>query len=232
LSCNLYVLSACRRPRFPREEQSGGLHSPANPADTPPVAQVDDFTDVLEAAQQGDGWAVATLWRAYQPQLLRYLRGMCGDAHEDVASDVWIESAARLPRFRGDEPAFRAWLFTRARRRAIDHHRRSARTAIAVAEVPDVADPTAGGEWEQEQALRSALDRLLTLSQDQREVVLLRVVAGLEVDQVAGVMGKQPGTVRVLHHRALKALAAGFPAADVTPDASQPFSEHADDLAA
>jgi hypothetical protein len=46
------------------------------------------------------------------------------------------------------------------------------------------------------------------------------------------VMGKQPGTVRVLHHRALKALAAGFPAADVTPDASQPFSEHADDLAA
>jgi RNA polymerase sigma-70 factor (ECF subfamily) len=196
------------------------------------VVHHDEFAKLLEAAQRGETWAVADLWRSYQPSLLRYLHGMCGDAHEDVASEVWIESAGRLAAFRGDEPAFRAWLFTRARRRAIDHHRRTARAAVTVAELPDVADSAAGGEWDRGQALRAALERLRTLTADQREVVLLRVVAGLDVDQVAGVMQKQPGTVRVLHHRALKALAASYSTADVTADTSEPFSRSASDLAA
>ncbi len=45
-----------------------------------------------------------------------------------------------------------------------------------------------------------------TLTHDQAEVVLLRVVGGLQVSQVAAMMGKRPGTVRVLQHRGLRRL--------------------------
>jgi RNA polymerase sigma-70 factor (ECF subfamily) len=195
------------------------------------VTTGDEFAEVLAAARHAEPWAVASLWRTYQPALLRYLRGMCQDACEDVASEVWLECAARMPRFRGDESDFRAWLFTSARRRAIDHHRRVARGALPVADLPEqpVED---GNGWEQAEALEWALDRLRTLSPDQREVVLLRVVGGFDVDEVASLMGKQPGTVRVLHHRAVKALAASLAPDGVTraPDAS--FSERGNDIAA
>jgi RNA polymerase sigma-70 factor (ECF subfamily) len=192
---------------------------------------MDDFAGVLAAAQAGETWAVATLWRALQPQLLRYLRAMCGDAGEDVASDVWLESALQLHRFRGDEAAFRAWLFTRARRRALDHHRRASRSPLAVAEVPDARDEVGGAEWERQEALRAALATLRRLPRDQREIVLLRDLAGLDVDQVARMTGRKPGTVRVIHHRALKQLATAIGPSGVTPTASATISEH-DALAA
>ena len=193
---------------------------------------IEGFAEVLAAAQQGEEWAIATLWRALHPPLLRYLRAMCGDACEDVASDVWIETADRLHRFRGDDAAFRGWLFTRARRRALDHHRRVAREPLAVAELPELSDPAQGGEAEREHALDAAIARLRTLSVDQREVVLLRDLAGLDVDQVAAMTGRPSGTVRVLHHRALKRLAASARPADVTPATSPTLSGHDDLLAA
>jgi len=192
---------------------------------------MEDFEGVLAAAQAGEAWAVATLWRALQPQLLRYLRAMCGDAGEDVASDVWLESASQLHRFRGDEAAFRAWLFTRARRRALDHHRRASRAPLAVAEVPETRDEARGAEWEREEALRAALATLRRLPPDQREVVLLRDLAGLDVDQVARMTGRKPGTVRVIHHRALKQLALAIRPSGVTPAAAGAISGH-DALAA
>lgn len=196
------------------------------------VGGIEAFDEVLAAAQHGEEWAVATMWRALQPPLLRYLRAMCGDACEDVASDVWIESAGRLHRFRGDESAFRGWLFTRARRRALDHHRRAAREPLVVAELPDLRDPARCEEAERAEALDAAIARLRTLPVDQREVVLLRDLAGLEVDQVAAMTGKRPGTVRVLHHRALTRLAEGARPADVTPATSPTLSGHDDLLAA
>jgi len=196
------------------------------------VGGIGAFDEVLAAAQHGEEWAVATLWRALQPPLLRYLRAMCGDACEDVASDVWLESAGRLHRFRGDEAAFRGWLFTRARRRALDHHRRAAREPLAVADLPEPRDPARGGEVERAQALDAAIALLRSLPVDQREVVLLRDLAGLDVEQVAAMTGKRPGTVRVLHHRGLKRLAEGARLADVTPATSPTLSGHDDLLAA
>lgn len=188
----------------------------------------DRFSDVLDAARDGEEWAITALWRTYQPALLRYLRTSCDGAAEDVASEVWMSVGSRLHKFVGDEGDFRAWLFTLARRRTIDQHRRAARTPLPVAELPEPSSNELDADVERHQALEAALRLLEGLSRDQREVLLLRVVAGLEVDQVAEMMGKQPGTVRVLHHRALKALAD----AHVTPDTERTFSEDEDVLAA
>jgi RNA polymerase sigma-70 factor (ECF subfamily) len=192
------------------------------------VRSTDRFSDVIAAARDGEEWAIAALWRSYQPALLRYLRSSCGSAADDVASEVWLSVGGKLGKFKGEEPEFRAWLFTLARRRTIDQHRRAARAPLPVAELPELGVHELDSELERRQALDEALRMLERLSPDQREVLLLRVVAGLEVEQVAEMMGKRPGTVRVLHHRALKQLGTD----NVTPGTQPAVSEGEDATAA
>ena len=84
------------------------------------------FPKVLAAAADGDGAAFAILWRDTHPPLLRYLWVAAGDAAEDLASDVWLDVARRLAKFKGGEPEFRGWLFTLARRKVIDKRRHEA----------------------------------------------------------------------------------------------------------
>jgi RNA polymerase sigma-70 factor (ECF subfamily) len=172
------------------------------------------FPSVLERTRSGDESAFAVIWTEYQPLLLRYLGVVARGAAEDVASDTWVAVATSINRFDGDEPAFRAWLFTLARRRAIDHFRREARRptvpveplALGAAAIADTeSDPV-------EQTLAAlaterALALVASLPTEQAEAVTLRAVAGLDVVQVANIMGKRPGTVRVLAHRGLRALA-------------------------
>jgi RNA polymerase sigma-70 factor (ECF subfamily) len=179
----------------------------------------DQFQGILTAAQDGGEWAVATLYRWLHPALVSYLRGRAGDEGEDLASETWLAVARALPTFSGDEAAFRSWVFTIAHRRVIDHHRASTRRPRTrslhpaagdeqdgTAELPGNDDPAgdvvtalAGGE---------AVRRIVgLLPPEQAEIVLLRVVAGLPVDEVAAITGRRPGTVRVLQHRALRRLA-------------------------
>jgi RNA polymerase sigma-70 factor, ECF subfamily len=169
------------------------------------------FTAVLDAAAAGDEAAFRVLWRDLQPGLLRYLDALAPGAGEDLASETWLRVVDGLARFSGDERAFRAWVFTVARHRAVDRWRRRTRRhdelvpLEALADLPAPDDPA-------EAALdaistRAAVALLATLPRDQAEVVLLRVVAGLDVAQVAAITGKRPGTVRVLAHRALRRLA-------------------------
>ena len=80
----------------------------------------EEFAAVLAAAQDGSEAAFSVLWRDGNPALLRYLRVTAPDAAEDVAAETWVQVVRGLPGFRGDERAWRGWLFTTARRRAID----------------------------------------------------------------------------------------------------------------
>lgn len=166
------------------------------------------FPSVLAAAQTGAEWAVAVLYRELQPKLIRYLSGHERADAEDLASDVWLAAARGLTRFEGDESDFHRWLFTIAKRRLIDHRRSAGRRGGVVA-LDQVAEPRGAGEPPGD-ALDLGdplLDHLRALPPDQRDVVLLRVVAELDVAAVAAIMGKKPGTIRVLQHRALERLA-------------------------
>ena len=168
-----------------------------------------DFVEALDAARQGDEQALTALWRELQPDLLRYLRAVDPGAAEDIASDTWLEVTRRLDRFTGGERDFRGWLFTIARHRLIDARRRAARHRTApVAWLPErpgaddpAADVLAGLSTE------ASIRLVSQLPPEQAEAVLLRVMAGLDTEQVARIMGKQPGNVRVLSHRGLRSLA-------------------------
>jgi RNA polymerase sigma-70 factor, ECF subfamily len=183
---------------------------------------------VLSAAASGDESAFARLWRDVHPALLRYLRVLTKDetVAEDVAAEVWVDVTRRLSSFRGDESAFRGWLFTLARRRAIDAWRAAQRARVHL--TGDAADlDRAGGQDPADAALermttQRALALIATLPMDQAEAITLRVIAGLDVKDVAQLLGKRPGAVRVAAHRGLRTLAARLTA----PEPRRPARRH------
>ena len=143
--------------------------------------------------------------------MLRYLRGRNYGDVDDVASETWIAIARGLPSFRGNEIEFRAWVFTIARNRLVDSQRRAQRLPTPIAD-PETFDLQPAPD----DPVRDTLDTLDTdaalrvlslLVPDQAEVLLLRILAGLDVQRVAEIVGKRPGTVRVLQHRGLRRLA-------------------------
>lgn len=183
-------------------------HSAATLATVPFGEQ---FGSVLAAARTGAEWALAALYQEFHPGLLRYLRAQEPNDGEDLVTETWLDAAAGLDRFQGDECAFRRWLFTIARRRLIDHRRRRQRSPYSGTGVdalggrpgPDDTEGAVLAAYETE----AALARIAALPPDQAEVILLRVLAGLDVADVAEIVGKKPGAVRVLQHRALHRLA-------------------------
>jgi RNA polymerase sigma-70 factor, ECF subfamily len=178
------------------------------------------FEVVLADARAGDQEAFAAIFRDVQPSLLRYLQVIASDAAEDVAGETWLQVIAGLAGFRGDEQAFRAWLFTISRHRAVDwarsRDRRQALPArLGVAGSPQVAPDTADVVAER-LSTRAVLAVIASLPDDQAEIIMLRVVAGLDAPAVAAIVGKTPGAVRVAAHRGLRRLAAVLDQAGVT----------------
>jgi RNA polymerase sigma-70 factor (ECF subfamily) len=164
---------------------------------------------------------VTALYRKLHPPLLAYLRALEPADAEDLASDVWLGIGRNLTRFEGDESAFKGWAFTIARRRVVDHQRRRGRRQTEP--VPEATLLSIVGTDDPETAVLDALSaedvrRLIAdlLPPDQADAVLLRVVGGLDAGQIAAVVGKRPGAVRVLQHRALRTLAKEFSSRGVT----------------
>jgi len=159
----------------------------------------------------GDEDAFRTVYRAVQPGLLRYLRGLVADDAEDVASETWGQIARDLASFEGDSDGFRGWAATIARHRALDHLRwrqRRPSVSMPVAALTDLAaaDDTADRAM-QTLSTDAAIALIAALPRDQAEAVLLRVVMGLTAEAAGRVLGKRAGAVRAAAHRGLRRLA-------------------------
>lgn len=107
--------------------------------------------------------------------MLRYFQVVAQEAAEDLAADTWLSVIRGLGRFRGEERAFRAWIFTVARHRAIDWHRQARRRptdsvpADRLIQQPAPDDPVL--QVLEGQSTRAALALLVELPADQAEVV-------------------------------------------------------------
>jgi RNA polymerase sigma-70 factor (ECF subfamily) len=174
---------------------------------------------LMDGAARGDRDAVAVLYRRWQPRLRAYFASVNRGEADDLAAEVWVDVARGIDRFNGGESDFGGWLFTIARRRLIDARRRTATRPRTVPLDPDQLAAAAGtaSEVDARLAHQAALDLVSQLPQDQAEVLLLRVVADLEAEVVACILGKTPGAVRVIQHRALRRLAEMYQQAGVTP---------------
>lgn len=169
------------------------------------------FPEVLAAARGGDEAAWAKLYDSVAGQMLGYLRGRGAQDPEGLVGDAFVQIARNLRSFHGDEAGFRSWAFTVAHHRLIDErrrlNRRSKETSLTDDHLHDLKAQDDVAIEAIEAVDRSAISDLLdTLSEDQRNVVLLRVLGGLSTQEAAAAIGRSEGSVRVLLHRALISL--------------------------
>lgn len=168
-----------------------------------------EFAAALVDARSGGHGGLSVLFRGFQPLLLRYLRAREPGRAEDIAGETWLAVAAQITAFDGDRSAFAAWLFTIARNRLADLRRTGARRRTdPVAEVPErVAGAAIDDVVVDRLEAQAAVDVVVSeLSRDQAEVVLLRTLGGLSAAEVARIMGRDQGWVRVTYHRAIQRL--------------------------
>jgi RNA polymerase sigma factor (sigma-70 family) len=166
--------------------------------------------ETLAAAQAGDQAALEVLYRDLAPAVLGYLRAQGAKDAEDLTSETFVGMVRGLPRFQGDERAFRSWLFSIAHRRVLDERRVLARRPVELVAPTEVPEEP-GGDVEGE-ALASigtlwAREAIARLTPDQRDVVLLRVLGDLSLDDVGRILGRSVGAVKSLQRRGLVALA-------------------------
>ncbi len=168
--------------------------------------------DALRAAQAGDEAGLTTLFRVFQPRLLRYLRSREPRLADDLAADTWLAVAQRLGSFEGDSTDFAGWLFSIARRRMTDARRTASRRRTdPVAETADYATVSTEHLAMENMSAQQAIALITAaVTDDQAEVLLLRTLGDLSVEQVAEVLNRTPGWVRITQHRATKRLAARY----------------------
>lgn len=166
------------------------------------------FDQILEAAKQGDQWAWQQIYHSLSGALVGYLTMKGAHDPEDQASETLLQVARNIASFEGDEDSFRSWVFVIAHRRLIDARRRAGRRPTATELDTEVTTET--GDVEQEAMDRIGIDevtRLLdVLTEDQRECIVLRVLADLSLEQTADVMGKRVGSIKALQRRAIVRL--------------------------
>lgn len=167
----------------------------------------DDADEVLAAARQGDPDAWRRLYDSIAGRLAGYLRTQGAHEPEDLTSEVFLAVIRNFARFSGGEAQFRSWVFVIAHRRLIDERRRRSRRNEVPLENDEIGT---AGDAEADAMREIGTDRVAALcdrlAPDQRDVLLLRIIGDLTIDQIAEVVGKSPGAVKALQRRALSSL--------------------------
>jgi RNA polymerase sigma factor (sigma-70 family) len=171
-----------------------------------PVPDVDPT--VLSAAELGAGWAFERIYQQLSPVVHGYLRAQGADDPEGAVNDVFLRAFRRVGDFDGGPSAFRSWLFTIAHHLVVDQRRFASRRPRSVSfdRLPDGI----GGDSEDEAVRRLTLARLAAqlelLTVEQRDVLLLRFVADLSLEEIAAAQGRSVGSVKALQHRAVETV--------------------------
>lgn len=167
------------------------------------------FQQVVEAARVGAPWAFRRIYEDLSPAVAGYLRSQGVADPDDLTSEVFLGVFRGIGTFSGEAAAFRSWVFTIAHRRLTDERRRRGRRPATTSLDAETLQAV-GGDVEAEALAglgHEGVVRLLDgLSDDQRDVLTLRVVADLTVEQIAEALGKRPGAVKALQRRGLVAL--------------------------
>jgi RNA polymerase sigma-70 factor (ECF subfamily) len=182
------------------------------PASAPPagaVRPVPPLALLVDDARAGCPRAFERIYRLLAGQVASYLRWHRASDPDGLTNDVFAQVHRKLSTFEGDDQRFRSWLFTIAHHRMIDDRRRANREPQMQSDLG--ADESVGwGDVEEDafavMAHDHVRDLVAVLSPDQRDVVLLRIVADLSVEEVARMLDKREGAVKALQHRALATL--------------------------
>jgi len=166
--------------------------------------------ELLERAKAGDSEAFAQLYDDCIERIYRYVYFRVTDEEtaEDLTSQVFFKAWENLDRCKSTGAPFIAWLYTIARNAVIDYYR-TRKTTVALEEAATLAseEPAPDEEFELQFETEVLRDALQELTHDQKQVVVLKFIAGMSTDEIASRLGKRAGAVRALQMRALQALA-------------------------
>ena len=165
---------------------------------------------LISRARGGDREAFGALVEQYRDNVYRLAYRMCGNAYDadEAAQEAFVAAWRALPNFRGDAK-FSTWLYRLTTNAAIDVMRREKRhKAVGDGEMVDLADDADSPQetverTEQQEAVQKAL---ATLSEEYREVLLLRYMEELDYAEIAEVLQLPSGTVKSRINRAKAAL--------------------------
>ena len=166
-----------------------------------------DFDSVLQAARSGAPWALERLYQALSPAVVGYLRVQGAADPEDLTNEVFLGVLRQIVSFDGTENEFRSWLFTIAHSRVVDERRRNSRRPQIAGDGLDVERDPVGGDAEHDAIQRLSSQKVQALCEglvaDQRDVLLLRLMAGMTIEAIAEALGKSEGAVKALQRRGL-----------------------------
>lgn len=165
--------------------------------------------DVVRLAREGDSAAMTELYEHYRSRIYGYLFYRVGDTHqaEDLTAEVFLRVVEKLPGYRFQAIPFQAWLFQIARNLAIDHYRKTNAHPMVELDANLITNHESPEQATERsmiaRQLKQALDRLTT---EQCDVIVLRFLVGMPVQQVAEALNKSEGSVKALQARGLEAL--------------------------
>ena len=165
---------------------------------------------LIAAARQGDREAISELYEAHVQAIFRYIayRVESDVVAEDLTSEVFLRVVRNIATYQDTGAPFAAWLYRIAANLLTEHYRQKRHTspdALPEDLVTDETDPFGRtAQAAERDILRGALK---TLSPDFQTLLILRFMEGLPIAEVAAALAKSEGAVRVMQHRALKALA-------------------------
>jgi RNA polymerase sigma-70 factor, ECF subfamily len=169
-----------------------------------------DRSDLVERARRRDPDAWEALYVEVYPRLTAYASRRAGRDHApDLVAETMARAVAAIERFDASGPGFDAWLFGICRNVVADLHRRTARHDPRKIPAPLPVDDV-GERIENDEEAAAMREAYARLSDEDRELLDLRVVAGLSADEVSSVLGKQAGAIRMAQSRALARLRDHF----------------------
>lgn len=169
------------------------------------------YVEWLDRARREDRHAFAQLYEATYRRVFGYLLARVGEqaAAEDLLQEIYLAALQAIGRFRGrTEGEFIGWLLKIGHAKVMDRYRSQYRhPERQTSDVPptDLKDPL--DAIDQRLRLDEISDALAQLTEDQRNVVLNRMVLGLDLEETSKLMGKNVGSIKALQHRALAHLA-------------------------
>lgn len=165
------------------------------------------FENVLLRAAQGDGLAFEHIFHSYAGRIRAFAVARGTSDADAITNDVMLRVFQNLASFQGDESAFVRWIFAVARNRMIDVHRsEQRRPIIADTDIPERQEPSAESTAMAKLSSADVARRLAGLTVEQREVIALRLVHDLSLNDVAEIVGRPVTAVKALQRRGLRSL--------------------------
>lgn len=166
------------------------------------------INSLVAAASQGDSGAYESLYKEYFPKISRFVafRVNSPETAEDLVAEVFIKAWENL-QTSTEVTSFTSWIFTIARNRIIDHYR-TKKTYADLFELENLLEyeDNVVDAIDLDIASKEFLRHLEKLSEDQQQILRLKFFEGLENEEIAAIVDKSPGTIRVIQHRAIMAL--------------------------